>query len=654
MRFVHLHTHSHYSLMRGTISLEALCRNVLDRGMDTLALTDTNGLYGLILFLQIAEETGLRPIIGAEVTTPEERAVLLVKNKEGYTNLCKILTRKHCEETFVLSDCLSEMGECLVVLSNTLPLLKKLKGKKDLYVELIGGKPNRSLLDFSNDENIPPVATNGVFFLDPQDFHFHTLLRAIDLNTKFSRLPLKEVAPASAWLTPPEEMWVRFPHVTEALENTAMISEECMFHGDFGSVVSPNLNGSEQRELMASLRRKTIEGALRRYGRMTPAIRERLEYELGIIEEKGFGAVFLMVEDIVRQAPRTCGRGSAAASIVSYCLGITHVDPLKYNLYFDRFLNPGRKDPPDIDVDFPWDERDDILDYVFKKYGPEKSAMVANHVCFQPRAAVREVAKVYGLPDNEIKQVTDRLAYLWHWAGNSVEGVVDHHPIFQGLRLNPPWPEILAWASKLLGIPRYLSVHCGGVVVVPNVLSEYVPVEKAPKGVPVIQWEKDQTEDSGLIKIDLLGNRSLAVIRDVLETIRINTGEVITYEDFNPLDDPRTQEMISQGDTLGIFYIESPAMRQLQKKTRRGDFEHIVIHSSIIRPAANSLINEYVRRLRGEPYEPLHPILDRVLKETYGIMVYQEDVCKIAVEMAGFSIVDGDGLRKTLSKKRNA
>ncbi|MBN2030433.1 DNA polymerase III subunit alpha [bacterium] len=654
MRFVHLHTHSHYSFMRGTSGLEALCRSVLHRGMDTVALTDTNGLYGLVFFLQIAEETGLRPIIGAEVVTPEERAVLLVKNKEGYVNLCRILTRKHCEETFMLSRDLIGMNQGLVILSDTLPFLKKLKGKADLYVELTGGQLNRSLLDFSKDEGIPPVATNGVYFLDPQDFHFHALLRAIDLNTKLSRLPLEEMAPASACLTTPDEMQARFPHVPEAFENTIAIAEKCVFRGDFQPAVSPDLKELDQGKPISSLRRKATDGALKRYGNMTPAVRKRLEYELEIIEEKGFGAVFLMVEDIVRQAPRTCGRGSAAASMVSYCLGITHVDPLKHNLYFDRFLNPGRKDPPDIDVDFPWDERDDILDYVFKKYGPEKSAMVANHVGFRPRAAVREVAKVYGLADNEIKQVTDRLAHLWYWGGDSVEEVVGHHPIFQGLRLHPPWPEILAWASKLLGIPRYLSVHCGGVVVAPDTLNAYVPAEKAPKGVRIVQWEKEQTEDAGLVKIDLLGNRSLAVIRDVLEAIRINTGEVIAYEGLNPLDDADTQKIIGQGDTLGVFYIESPAMRQLQKKTQRGDFEHIVIHSSIIRPAANTFINAYVRRLRGEPYRPLHPILDRVLQETYGIMVYQEDVSKIAIEMAGFSVVDGDGLRKTLSKKRNA
>ncbi len=653
MNFVHLHVHSQYSLMRGTAGLEALCRRVRELGMDTVALTDTNGLYGLVFFLQIAEETGVRPIIGAEVVTDDERAVLLVKSPEGYANLCRVLTRRHCGEGFVLSDELTERGEGLAVLSDTIPLLKKLKGMDDLYVELMGGRPNRSLLEFARREGIPPVATGGVFFLQPQEYHLHALLRAIDLNTKLSRLPLEEVAPPSAWLQSPADMAARFPHVPEALENTRAVAEKCRFRGDFGPVISPNYEELDHEGVMNRLRRKCEQGARRRYGTVVPEVRRRLDYELGIIGRKGFGAVFLVVEDIVRQAPRTCGRGSAAASIVSYCLGITHVDPLKYNLYFERFLNPGRQDPPDIDVDFPWDERDDILDYVFEKVGPERSAMVANHVGFRPRAAVREIAKVYGIPDAEIKQVTDRLAHLWHWTDQSIQEAVDHHPIFRGLALDPPWPEILAWSSCLEGMVRHLSVHCGGVVVVPDELSKYVPTEEAPKGVRIVQWEKDQTEDSGLVKIDVLGNRSLAVIRDALGAVRRNTGRVIAYEDFNPLDDPETQAIIARGDTLGVFYIESPAMRQLQKKTQRGDFEHIVIHSSIIRPAANDFINEYARRLGGEPYQPLHPILQRVLSETYGIMVYQEDVTKIAVEMAGFSPEDGDGLRKTLSKKRN-
>ena len=640
--------------MRGTASPDDLCGRIRSLGMEAVALTDTNGLYGLVFFLQAAEEAGIRPVVGAEIVASDERAVLLVKNEEGYRHLCRMLTRRHCDGEFVLSRDLSASFGGLVVLSDTLCLLQRLKGNADLYAELIAGKPWRPVFEFARREGIPVVATAGAVFLEPKEYRFHALLRAIHLNTKFSRLPADEVAPISAWVMPEEAMSCLFPHLPEALENTVAVAEQCRFKPPFDLTMPSGFDGMDRVKAADKLREKCLTGVLRRYGRSTPEIKKRLEYELGIIESKGFGSVFLLMEDIVRQAPRTCGRGSAAASLVSYVLGITQVDPIRHNLFFERFLNPGRKDPPDIDVDFPWDERDAVLDYVFQKYGHEHSAMVANHAGFRLRAAVRETAKVYGLPDAEIKRVTDRLSHLWFWGTDSIETVIATHPLFKGLTLDPPWPEILAWASRLQGIPRHLSVHCGGVVIAPDGLDRHVPVEIAPKGVRIVQWEKDQTEDAGLVKIDLLGNRSLAVIRDALAAVKKNTGREIRYETLNPIEDPETQKLIACGDTLGVFYIESPAMRQLQKKAGTGDYEHLVIHSSIIRPAANDYINEYIRRLKGKPYEPLHPILGRVLAETYGIMVYQEDVTKVAMEMAGFSAEEGDGLRKTLSKKRNA
>ncbi|MCI0658361.1 MAG: hypothetical protein L0170_15015, partial [Acidobacteria bacterium] len=313
------------------------------------------------------------------------------------------------------------------------------------------------------------------------------------------------------------------------------------------------------------------------------------------------------------------------------------------------FLNPGRKDPPDIDVDFCWDERDDILKYVFDTYGEAQAAMIANHVTLRLRAAVREVAKVWGLSAAEIGVVTSRLTR--YGGPDDPEEAVRSDPLFRGLHLSPPWPEILKWAKKISGCPRNLSVHCGGVVIAPDGIDRHVPVQRSAKGVMVVQWEKDQAEEAGLVKIDLLGNRSLSVIRDALRAVQRNHGLDIRYDTFSPLEDPATLDLMRDGKTMGVFYVESPAMRQLQQKTRHGDFEHLVIHSSMIRPAANEYIREYVRRLRGGAYAALHPILDEVLVETYGIMCYQEDVAKVAMRMAGFSTVDADGLRKVLARK---
>ncbi len=621
--------------------------------MPALAVTDTNGLYGLVWFLQMAEQVGIRPIVGVEIQTDDGRAVLLAKNLSGYRSVCRAATSRHTNPSFSLREQLLEDREGCVVLSSDTELLHTLasqNGSSDLGVEAVPGPDRYELLQWARRSGLPPVATNDVHFVHPEDFKVHRLLRAIDLNTSLDRVPREELCGPEAWLKSEREMRALFPDCPQAIENTLRVAERCQLNLSLGMPVFPGFETPTGEDSFSYLERLCHEGAERRYGELSEALLARLDYELGIIRDKGFAEYFLVVEDIVRQSPRTCGRGSAAASLVSYCLGITHVDPVRYDLFFERFLNRGRTDPPDIDVDFAWDERDDVLQYVFNKYGTSRSAMIANHVAFRARAAVREIAKVYGLPESEIATVTERLARVWRFENAS--GAVDEHPVFRDLSLREPWPEILALSQKIEGLPRHLSVHCGGVVVVPDALTDYVASEPAPKGVNIIHWEKDQAEDFGLVKMDLLGNRSLAVIRDALAAVEKNYGVVIEYDRWNPIDDPKTQALMARGDTMGVFYVESPAMRQLQKKTEKGDYEHLVIHSSIIRPAANNFIREYVRRLRGESYEVLHPILDEVLAETYGIMVYQEDVARVVIAMAGFDAAGADLLRKTLTKKR--
>ena len=691
-RFTHLQVHSHYSLMRGVPGLEALCVAAAGRGFDALALTDTDGLYGAVRFFEVAKSAGLRPILGAEVTTPlasaapgtgkaapphpnGPRATLLVRDDESYANLCRILTRRHLDPRFEVGPALAALGKGLVVLSGSLPLLRGLRearGPRDLFLALgpVGasatGVRRGGVLKAIADARrlgIEPVAVNDVHFLDPGDYERHLLLRAIDGNTTLDRVPPDDLVPPSAWFKPADEMERLVPHCPESLETAARIADECalvtppwgkrFIHPRFA-----DLDGDVPADSYALLVARCDEGARRRYGSIPKAVRARLDYELAIVRDKGYADYFLVVQEIVRRSPRTCGRGSAAASIISYCLGITHVEPIRHDLYFERFLNRGRVDPPDIDVDFCWDERDDVIDWVFKAFGADKVAMITNHVTFRARAAAREIAKVHGLPDGEIKRVTDRLAH--DWSHESALEAATHHPLFGGddmqaksggLLGRPPWPAILQAAAAIDGAPRHLSVHCGGVVIAPEGVDAYVPVEMSTKGVRVIQWEKDQAEDAGLVKIDLLGNRSLSVIRDACATLAADGGPVIPYDEFDPIDDARTQAILRDGDTMGVFYVESPSMRQLQQKTRRGDFEHLVIHSSIIRPAANGYIREYVRRLRGGAFEPLHPILGEVMRDTYGIMVYQEDVARVAIRMAGFTDAEADGLRKVISKK---
>jgi error-prone DNA polymerase len=664
-RFAHLCVRSHYSLMRGTAAPEELGAAAVRMGIDTLALTDTDGVYGLVRFWEVAKAAGIRPILGAEVRARDASAICLVETDAGYANLCRLLSRKHREPDFRLATGFDRQG--LVILASSAPLLRALaaqSGTADLYLALSAGhdpaNANRSgpfpssgslsRLREAKALGIRPVAAGDVHFLAPADWEMHRLLRAIALNTTRDRVPAAELASRSAWLKPPAEMDRLFSFCPEAVESTAHLAERCAREvPPWGRLVFPRFEGRDPDSSFTLLKQRAEEGVIRRYGALGPEARARLDYELGIIREKHFADYFLVVEDIVKQSPRTCGRGSAAASLVSYALGITHVDPLEHDLYFDRFLNPGRKDPPDIDVDFCWDERDDILKYVFDTYGEGQAAMIANHVTLRLRAAVREVAKVWGLPAAEIGVVTSRLSR--YGGPDDPQDAVRSDPLFRGLRLDPPWPEILQWAKRIAGCPRNLSVHCGGVVIAPDGIDRHVPVQRAAKGVMVVQWEKDQAEEAGLVKIDLLGNRSLSVIRDALRAVRRHHGVEIRHDAFNPLEDPATLALLRDGKTMGVFYVESPAMRQLQQKTRHGDFEHLVIHSSMIRPAANDYIREYVRRLRGGAYEPLHPILGEVLVETYGIMCYQEDVAKVAMRMAGFSTVEADGLRKVLSRK---
>lgn len=400
------------------------------------------------------------------------------------------------------------------------------------------------------------------------------------------------------------------------------------------------------------LRRVASAGLRQRYKvpsgvRLPPRAQARLEVELRLIESKGFADYFLIVRDLVEGFPRTCGRGSAASSLVAYALGITHVDPVEHDLFFERFLNEGREHPPDIDIDFPWDERDDALANAFDLFG-ERIAMVCNHVCFRPRAALREVGRSFGLPEAEISAITKRLPYF---SSGPLAQTLATHPMLRGVTLGSPWDEITRLAAEICGFPRHLSVHPGGVVITPGPIRSLCPVQRAPKGVPILQWEKEGVEQAGLVKIDLLGNRSLAVIRDALAAARKHGFEPPPYEALDVIEDARCIAMLARGETVGCFYVESPAMRQLQRRSQRGDFAHLVIHSSIIRPAANAFIGEYLRRLRGGSWAPLHPGLERTLQGTLGLTAYQEDLARLSIELAGFTPKEGDQLRKVLSRK---
>jgi error-prone DNA polymerase len=661
MSFIHLNVHSHYSRGWGLAGLEELCQAAKEQGLDRLALTDTNGLYGLIPFIQTARDYGLKPIVGSEIKTADQRVVALVRDPSGYANLCRLLSDRHCCQDFDLAAALKERRRGLILFSDDFSLLKALKKESvdDLYVELSPGYDSARAYAFSRQSDIPPLASNRVYLTRPEQFGLHLILRAVDLNSKLSRLEAKDTCGPQNFFNSPQAMVDQFPHAPQATRNTIEVAERCFTDWDFSRLIFPAYERLNDQEAYDRLYQATLQGCLKRYGAITPAVQQRVEHEMQIIRAKNFSHYFLVVADITSQTGRTCGRGSAAASIVSYALGITQVDPIEHNLFFERFLNLGRQDPPDIDVDFAWDEREQIIDYVFSKYGPRRAAMVANHNTFGARSAVREVAKVFGLTEQEIGRVTGRIGFGWRLRDSRQEWA--QHPKMRGITFEKPWDEILEAATQLEDHLNHLSVHCGGVVIVPDEVRRYCPVEISANGLQVLQWEKEAVEEAGLIKIDLLGNRSLAVIRDALALVEQNTGLHFEQGQWSPIRDQEAIRKFYEGDTFGVFYFESPATRQTLKKVRacfsfdeyqrRDHFLLNVIVTSIIRPASNQSIHTWVSRLGGEPWQAPHPLLEPVLAETLGVMVFQEQLSQAAIYLAGFEAGEADTLRKVVTKK---
>ncbi len=658
-----LRVRSSFSLLKGTAPPHDLCRHARRLGYEQLALTDRENLYGLWPFLAACKQENVRPIIGTELYAgQEDEVVVLVGTHAGYTNICNLITRVKKKERNLLRESTDEQLSGLILLVKSTVLLEHLHDRGLQVGADLGSRPTEAagkLRKRAAALGVPAAATPDSDLARREQYRLRQLLSAIETGTILPSA--KDVGHGQLFvesLERPEVYQQRFAVWPDALKATYEVAEMCSFTGPRFGMVMPPWKQGEGRCAATVLRDQAYRGARHRYGDdLTEAVVERLEYELRVIETMGFSSYFLVVRDIVQppgpdgtgKPRRICGRGSGAASLVAYCLGVTNVCPIRYNLYFERFLNPGRTDPPDIDIDFAWDERDTVLAEVLRGFGAH-AAMVCNHVCFQPRMAIRETARAYGLPGYEISRMTRRLPWFASRAGASLQEQMAELPALKDQDFSGPWAEIITLAGQLIGLPRYLSVHPGGMIITPEPVSNYVPVERAAKGVPIIQWEKDGAEEAGLVKIDLLGNRSLGVIRDAISNIRMNSIP-FSEQHWEPEDDGATQAALSRGRTMGCFYIESPAMRLLQQKAGSGDFEQLVIQSSIIRPAANEFVREYVRRLHGGTWAPLHPLLERVLDETFGLMVYQEDVSRVAVALAGFSHSDADGLRKVLSKK---
>ena len=658
------------------------------QGHDALALTDTDAAYGLPLFQACCDAIGLHAIHGAEIHDPRlegERAVVLARDEVGYRSLCRLITRRKLDECFSLIDDLPQHAAGLVVLTPSPTLLGQWAEDLDadaLYAEVIAHGPDtarRHLVETARAVARPLVGTHRVFFDHPRRHGLHRMLLAIG-QLKFLReiapggldrhgRPL-DLAPPEAALAAPDDAARAFVDLPEAARATLEIAERCRFR--FEKPAHPRLptldahmlqpamlgepEGSVTREAAyARLAQLCLEGVQRRYGRIRQDVLARLERELGVIQMRGFADYFLIVHGLSEFARErgipAVGRGSAANSIVAYTLGITSVDPLRFDLPFERFLSPARRDCPDIDLDIDWRGRDTVIEHAYDTYGEERVAMISTHITFQARSAVREAAKTLGLPPPEVGKLVKDLPWR-------LEGELDFRrlpPELAGIPLREqPWKGLLRAAQALHGLPRHLSIHVGGIVIGDGHLADSLPLERSAKGLVVTQYDMHGVEDTGLVKIDLLGNRGLAVIADTARDARTFHEHEIDLDSLAE-DDERAATLLREGRTLGCFQVESPAMRNLVVRMDAHTQEDAMIALSLVRPgpAGSGMKDAYVRRRRGEEATPaLFPAIDALFRTTYGVMLYQEDTLRAAAAIAGFDLAQADLLRRALGKKR--
>ncbi len=690
--FTYLHLHSNYTLLTGANTIEEIVLAAAEMGMHSIALTDTNAMYGIVPFYQLAKAAGIKPILGTEIELNDRSVVLLAKNNAGYRSLCRIVSKRQFDEAFpmehnpgrgqhaprnrpeeekliaevaTLVELLENSAENIFILADAedvISALAKTDARKSLYVRLehygdhASNKKCRELVECARRWNFPVVAGNEVYFINPEEYAVHRLLSAIKANTTLDSLPHRSTASEKCWMRNPREIYSLFRDLPEAVDNAEKIALLCEVDLELGRIKLPIFPVPEGETPYSYLRRICYRGAQKRYGAITPEVRRRLEHELHVIGKLGYASYFLVVWDIARYARRqgipSVGRGSAANSIVSYCLGLTHVCPIKHKLFFERFLNMERKDCPDVDLDFCWKRRDEVLDYVYKKYGDDKVAMICTFNTFGLRASIREVAKVMGLLGDEISHFTKRIP---HFDFGSMQKIIEQVPECRELPVaTEPWNSIVRMASRIAGFPRHLSTHAGGIVIAPSPITDFIPLQYAAKGLVITQYSMDPVEDMGLVKIDLLGQRSLSVIADVAEKVRLKYGIRLKMNELKE-SDSKTIDLWQKGKTIGCFQIESPCMRGLLRKLHVDNMETLIAASSLVRPgpADSGMTQVFINRYNGkEPVTYLHPSLKPILQDTLGVMVYQEDVIKVANKIAGLSFGEAETLRKSMSKKR--
>lgn len=704
--FVHLHCHTHYSLLDGLCKVPALARRVSELGMPAVAITDHGNLFGAIEFQLACQKEGIKPIIGCEIGVVHEEPkrpyhlVLLAKNLIGYRNLVALVSHGHLEsgaEAMSVSvEQLAQYAEGLIALSADLggaipqAILRgqrdhagklvrgysEIFGSSNLYLELQRheGLPeakqvNDCLIELSNRLNVPLVATADCHYVLPEYADAHAILNCIAIDKRIAIDDLQQLPVRDLYVKSPQEMETLFADLPEALENTVRIAESCNVEIPLGEIFLPQYAVPEGHTIDSFFEEKAREGLEQRLAEAREKggdvdesrYQDRLEREIKIIKQMEYTGYFLIVWDFIKYAqenkiPVGPGRGSGAGSLVAYSLRITNVDPLTYGLLFERFLNPERVSMPDFDIDFCMNRRGEVIEYVMGRYGANNVGQIITFGQLKAKACIRDVARVLNLPYSE----GDRLAKLIPSVLNITleEAYKTERRLAEAIETNESHKKLFEMAKALEGTNRNAGMHAAGVVIADSPLWDYVPVTRGAQNELVTQFAKDEVEKAGLVKFDFLGLRNLTIIDDALRLIREQSGVNERALDLNriPMDDPAVFELLSSGDTTGIFQLESSGFRELMRKLRPNCFEDIIAAGALYRPGplASGMVDDFCDCKHGlrEAVYP-HPRVADILRETYGVIVYQEQVMQIAQVLAGYTLGGADLLRRAMGKKKH-
>ncbi len=700
-KFVHLHVHSEYSLLDGLGRINDLLARAVELDMDALALTDHGVMFGAMEFYQKARKQNVRPIIGCEIYVAPRRMrdrdsqkdkssyhlVLLAKNNAGYRNLLRIATAGQLEGFYykprVDKEYLAAHAEGLIALSacgsGEIPRLiqrgqmdqarraaaryREIFGPESFYLELQRHESipelknvNRELIAIGRELDIPLVATNDVHYVRAEDYKAQDILLCIQTNAVLHDSKRMTMGGQTFYLRSAQEMADLFADVPQALENTLRIAQCCQVDLDAHEYRLPPFEVPAGYTPQSYLRHLCGEGLARRYPAITPQLEERLEHELKVIHDLGFDTYFLIVWDLVRFAKSRDilvgpGRGSAAGSLVSYCLGITELDPLAHGLIFERFLNVGRVTMPDIDMDFPDDRRDELIQYTIEKYGHDRVAQIITFGTMGARAAIRDVGRALDLPLGEVDHVAKLIPFGAKNIAEALEQVPELKEMYEGEEY---LQTLIDTAQSLEGVARHASTHAAGVVVADQPLVSYTPLHRPTKGEggAVTQYPMEILESIGLLKIDFLGLSTLTIIRRALDLVKETQGINLEPGEI-PLDDAAIYKLLSSGEVMGVFQVEGSGMRRVLTELRPTHFEDVVAVLALYRPGPMQFIDNYVARKHGrEEVTYIHPRLEPILEETYGIIVYQEQIIRILTDLAGYTSAEADLVRRAVGKKK--